>query len=618
MLGYLCLFVFTQKHKYILFFNIYIMLHIIGQMRNMFMAGLMSYQVANGPESSPALADASLDSQDIETLLTMDIPEVQEALLKKSQDELQLTAEIATTMSDVTPDSAANNPTMEKQKVIQFIVALHQKLTGAPALLIDGRIGSGTKESIKAILPTYTGGIITQNDILQLVSSTNALLDQRKSALNSSLRPKARPDTVTATPDASVDIAPTTLEEAQKAMELLQKEEGRGGVKKVQEALTAAGLDTKGIDGKIGPATKAAIEARPDIVLATLATYIDEKDNATIAERVKKEAPVDAAKIDVALATLTDTSTPEEIIALANKYTSKELGADIRNQNAQYIALKLQNMGLENSVVAQFLMEKVMAEGKGHYEQETTQLQLRQALVDGSGRFAKGLGRFPENMSGSYYKIRNTLQGASGRARLEAGMTESGISGTAQDILTQTFGVGAEYLATRMHVVTGQAKDGDADMSLELAGGIQLSNAYYDKESGAIYAVVAKGNGCEGNLVVIPVDTFKEPLPPKPKVLKKPSTKPEEPTPEEPEGKLRKRCDWTTHTWILTYPDGTEVDTGTPCGDGGGDNDKPDGQLWSGPTEHDTGAVEGGGQWEAENDGDEGGGTTGGGFSPGN
>ena len=68
-----------------------------------------------------------------------------------------------------------------------------------------------------------------------------------------------------------------------------------------------------------------------------------------------------------------------------------------------------------------------MAEGAGNYEQETTELQLRQALYDGSGRFARHLGDFPENFNGSYYKIRQTLQGAAGRTRVENGM-ENGMS----------------------------------------------------------------------------------------------------------------------------------------------------------------------------------------------
>lgn len=46
---------------------------------------------------------------------------------------------------------------------------------------------------------------------------------------------------------------------------------------------------------------------------------------------------------------------------------------------------------------------------------------------------------------------------------------ENGLSGSASEITQALFGVDGNYLATRVHVVTGQGQDGDADMSVELA-----------------------------------------------------------------------------------------------------------------------------------------------------
>lgn len=103
-----------------------------------------------------------------------------------------------------------------------------------------------------------------------------------------------------------------------------------------------------------------------------------------------------------------------------------------------------------------------------------------------------------------------------------------------------------------MHVVTGQGADGDADMSLELAGGIILSNAYYDETSGAIYAVVADGNGCEGNLVVIPIETFIAPPPP-PVVVDTPPTDTPDPEIPQQETYTVRRCQSDGYIHIETW-----------------------------------------------------------------
>jgi len=367
-----------------------------------------------------------------------------------------------------------------------------------------------------------------------------------------------------------------TPEHARAALDAIKTD--RNAVKAIQSALIEAQADlgSYGADGSAGALTRAAVEAHPEVALNAIAAYIDETDNKNVEARLVSEKPADSDAIDAALAELSENSSVEDIIALANRFTdSSEVGANVRNKNAQYIALKLQSMGLEDAAYAGVIMEKVMAEGAGHYEQNTVELQIREALKDGSGRFARHLGNFPENFNGSYYKIRQTLQ--NGRTRVENGM-ETGLSGNASEILQALFGVNGEYVATRVHVVTGQGRDGDVDMSVELAGGVELSNAYYDEASGAIYAVVAKGNGCEGNLVVIPVETFVKPRP-KPVVRPRPQepARPQEPDlPEQPTRIIKNKwCDRRTSTYWVQWgyewiPGGESVDTGESCNPGWG------------------------------------------------
>lgn len=216
-----------------------------------------------------------------------------------------------------------------------------------------------------------------------------------------------------------------TAEEALKALEMLEKEIGHGAIKAIQQALIDAGVDlgATGADGDVGPLTRAGIEDHPELVLETLASYIDITDNARNTERVSAERPADGDRIDAAIQAWRDAPVGEKeryVSVIASDFTGEGIDSNRRNANAQYISLKLQELGLENDPEAQRMMERIMAEGKGHYENDET--ALTDALVDGSGRFARGLGRFPENLNGSYYKIQQKLQSSVGRADLEAGM----------------------------------------------------------------------------------------------------------------------------------------------------------------------------------------------------
>ncbi len=360
-------------------------------------------------------------------------------------------------------------------------------------------------QEVQGLVPT---GVVDQNTYIQLLVSVNK--KGNVSAEQATAEESMSSEAVDAAVNESVE---NTTEHALAALDAVKKD--RKAVAAIQKAVGSTP------DGITWPKTRAAVEGNPQAALTALAQYIDTTDNATVEARLVSEKPADGAAIDAALSELQESMSDEDLIAIAHKFTARELGSAVRNKNAQYISLKLQSLGLENNEVAQRLMEKVMAEGKGHYEAETAELDIRKALVDGSGRFARSLGKFPENFSGSYYRIRQALQW--NRTKLENGM-ETGITGTADSILKELFGVNADFVASRLHVVTGQGTDGDADMSLELAGWIILEHAYYDEKSGAIYATVAEGNGCEGNLVVIPVETFIKPKPKPPVVRRVPKT----------------------------------------------------------------------------------------------
>lgn len=388
-------------------------------------------------------------------------------------------------------------------------------------------------------------------------------------------------------------------EHALAALEAIKKD--RNAVKAIQEAVWVW------VDGISWPKTRAAVEANAQKALEAIALYIDTTDNASVAKRLVSEKPNAGTEIDSALSEwINSEPSSTKMQEIVKKFTW-DVDSHTRNANAQYIALWLQENTQEWDLRAGQIMEAIMAEGAGHYEQETTELQLRQALVDGSGRFARHLASFPENFSGSYYRVGQTLQSRSGRGRVENGM-ESGLTGTASEITQALFGVDGNYLATRVHILTGQWKDGSVDTSVEIADGIILSNAYYDEKSGAIYAVVAKWNGCEWNLVVIPVETFIKPKP-KPVVKRKPTPiavppvyvdLPETEVPEKSDGRIIKNrwCNPNTNTIWIQYgyewiPWGESVDTGEPC-DGGRDGwDRPndpggrdhENWLWSTPTE---------------------------------
>lgn len=95
------------------------------------------------------------------------------------QGELELTADIASTLGDVTPDTAANNPSLAQQKTVQFLISLYQRIQGQSPISIDGRIGNGTKGALSSIVPTYTDGVITQAHISELVSAINTAIDSK-------------------------------------------------------------------------------------------------------------------------------------------------------------------------------------------------------------------------------------------------------------------------------------------------------------------------------------------------------------------------------------------------------------------------------------------------------
>ena len=166
--------------------------------------------------------------------------------------------------------------------------------------------------------------------------------------------------------------------------------------------------------------------------MEVLAKYIKIQDNQSVTARLESETPAKAEEIDAELAVLA-TLTNEDAAtllykAIAERYTGEGVSADERNTNAQYIALKLQRgMKFENDEFAQDLLEAIMAEGKGHYEDQET--ALADALYHGSGIFSDYMRTLGENFEGSYYRIAETIEEPAKRDALHEKMSTSGIEG---------------------------------------------------------------------------------------------------------------------------------------------------------------------------------------------
>ncbi len=291
------------------------------------------------------------------------------------------------------------------------------------------------------------------------------------------------------------------------ALELMKREKNKGAIKALQEEFEIS------VDGDVWPQTEGAVRENPEEAMEVLAKYIKIQDNQSVTARLESETPKNAEAIDeelAVLATLTSERAAELLYkAIAERYTGEGVSADERNINAQYIALKLQRgMKFENDEFAQDLLEAIMAEGKGHYENKET--ALADALFHGSGIFADYMRTLGEDFEGSYYRIAQTVEQPAKRDALHEKMSKSGIEGWVAEVIKELLGINAELLTTRVHILTGRWADGSVDMSVKLAGAMQLENAYYDADSGAIYATMQ--NGCEGNLVVIPVETFDHPV----------------------------------------------------------------------------------------------------------
>jgi hypothetical protein len=119
------------------------------------------------------------ETQDLSNLPS----EIQATILEKLTWELELTTDIAGQLGDVTPDTAQNNPTMAKQKTIQFIIKLHQLAKVGSTIRLDGRIWDKTKTALKAIVPSYNEGVITQAVISELVAATNTALEAKTQSI---------------------------------------------------------------------------------------------------------------------------------------------------------------------------------------------------------------------------------------------------------------------------------------------------------------------------------------------------------------------------------------------------------------------------------------------------
>ncbi len=250
-----------------------------------------------------------------------------------------------------------------------------------------------------------------------------------------------------------------------------------------------------------------AIANDPQKAISLLSSYVTAQDTESLTARLESEAPAKAEAINADLATLRELIdwriqplVLNKLSEIAKTYTGETVSADERNANAQYIVLKLQEMNLGKTPFAQQLLEAIMAEGKGDYTD--TEKALTDALYHGSGRFATHLATFPDTFGRWHADISHTLKTPDGRKKLEENMSQ-GIEGSVVEVMEELVRADQALLTKRLHILTGQGTDGSVDMSLELAGAMQLKNAYYDEVSGAIYATMK--NGCEGNLVVIPI-----------------------------------------------------------------------------------------------------------------
>jgi len=220
--------------------------------------------------------------------------------------------------------------------------------------------------------------------------------------------------------------------------------------------------------------------------------------------RIKRERGDIDIKIEDFTALISD-SDEEALEVFAKKETGKWVGGNMRNKKAQFFVLLLEQMisrDESNIGNSQTLVEKIMAEGKWNYDSKDIWKNILKALWDGSWRFAKNIWDDVWTHHAIYNSITNTLRTKTNREALWAKMKENTSKSIASKIITS---LTPGYTAVRIHVVTWTGADGDVDMPTILADGMQLEHAYFDKKSSAIYATVAKWNGCEWNLVVIPV-----------------------------------------------------------------------------------------------------------------
>jgi len=211
------------------------------------MLTVANYQEA--PDASAqidqAVQDEQLEFSEIQNLSELPA-EMQATILNRMWDELQLTEDIATQLSDVTPD--VDNPSPE-QKQVQFVLDLHE-MTQWRRLRwgLDGQIGTNTIALIKEIVPSYEGGVITPEIMTSLISATNARITERSQAVAAEAQEREQ--------------------QVSQAHELLAQYSDIEEVQALntddriafQEALNLLGFDTNWTRGGIWPASTSAFE----------------------------------------------------------------------------------------------------------------------------------------------------------------------------------------------------------------------------------------------------------------------------------------------------------------------------------------------------------------------
>ncbi len=223
------------------------MFTLLRNLRAMFMLTVANYQEAPDGLTTvdTAIQDEKLNLSEIQDLSELPA-EMQATILERMEWQLSLAGEIAGELWDITPDSSEGNPTMPEQKTLQFIMNLFLIASDESTLVVDGRIGWGTKRVLKSIMPDYDGWVIDQSRISLLIQMTNSQLSTKISQVHAE-----RQENEVKVSNANTLLSKYSSIEEIKALSVDDRIAA-------QQALNTLGFDTGGTAGSIGPMSTAA------------------------------------------------------------------------------------------------------------------------------------------------------------------------------------------------------------------------------------------------------------------------------------------------------------------------------------------------------------------------